>query len=99
MDRRAGILKFDGRVLAGLLGLPDHAIEETPQWGYEPDGVELVVCGPRMPVTLPGWQFEVAIVLDGETVPEAIDRTWPQRLTTTGGNEENETSSICDSQG
>ncbi len=85
---RAGIVKFDGRVLAGLLGLPDHAIEETPQWGYEADGVELVIRGPRMPVTGPGMQYQTATVVDGETISEAIERTWPQERTSTGGREE-----------
>ncbi len=96
---RRAIVKVDGRRLAQILGLADHVVEEPVQWGYEADGVQLVLRGPRMPVIYPGMQFQVATVLADETVPEAIDRTWPQRLTTTGGNEENETSSICDSQG
>ena len=75
---RAGIVKVEGKRLAGLLGLPGHAIEEVPQWGVEPDGtVDLVVIGPWMPESKPGWRYEEATILEDETISEAIERTWP----------------------
>ena len=84
---RAAIVKVDGNVLAIALGLPGHTIEEVPAWGEESDDtVELVVRGPRMPEDRPGWRYEVARVLEGETVSEAIERTWPSELAGEGGN-------------